>query len=86
MVIDAQENVLISSDGRAVLTDFGTTQQLINAGIVAGERSLQDSIPWSAPELLALTDEAHAHEVYTKASDVWAFGMVVYVRRIAYRC
>ena len=78
-MIDAQENVLISSNVRAVLTDFGTAQLLIDAGVVAGARSLNSSVRWSAPELLVLTDEAHAHEFYTKASDVWAFGMVIYV-------
>ena len=78
--------MLISSDGRAVLTDFGTAQLLINARVVAGARSSNGSVRWSAPELLALTDEAHTHDLYTKASDIWAFGMVIYVRRIAYRC
>ena len=77
---------MIPSDGRAALTDFGTAQLLIKAGVVAGPRLSNGSVRWSAPELLALTDEAHAHEIYTKASDVWAFGMVIYVRRTAYRC
>ena len=81
-LIDAQENVLISSNGRAVLTDFGRKQLLINVGAVVGTQSLQGSVRWSAPELLVLTDEAQTHECYTKASDVWAFGMVVYVRRV----
>jgi serine/threonine protein kinase len=33
-----------------------------------------------APELLEPVDVAGTQELHTKATDVWAFGMVVYVR------
>ena len=61
------------------MTDFGGRQPLISGGAAVGTQSLKGSIRWSAPELLALTDKVRAHVFYTKPSDVWAFGVVIYV-------
>ncbi|KAL5633729.1 hypothetical protein ACGC1H_005812 [Rhizoctonia solani] len=67
------ENVLISSEGVAVVTDLGASL-LKNRSlkIVPLERGLCFSIRWAAPELLDGDQEG----VNTKESDVYALGMV----------
>jgi serine/threonine protein kinase len=77
--------VLISQDGRPVLSDFGVSRLLINSVTIAGTTSLKGAARWMAPELMAPelmspADTPPTHEFHTKATDVWAFGMVVYVR------
>lgn len=74
-----QENVLISEEGRAVLADFGTSRLLKNSVTIAGTQTFKGSVRWTAPELFTPTDEPLEHLFHTKASDVWAFGMVIYV-------
>jgi serine/threonine protein kinase len=76
-----QENVLISADGRAVLSDFGTSRLLKNNITIAGTATFKGSVRWTAPELFKPSDEPLDHLFHIKASDVWAFGMVIYVRR-----
>ena len=48
---------------------------------VAGTTTLKGVMRWMAPELVVpgegVTSE---HRFHTKATDVWAFGLVVYVR------
>jgi serine/threonine protein kinase len=79
--------VLISQDGRPALSDFGVSRLLNNSVTIAGTTSLKGAARWMtpeliAPELMAPADIPPKHEFHTKASDVWAFGMVVYVRII----
>ena len=70
-------NVLMSSDGRALISDFGLSALLLSRN---GESSLRwasstvhGSWRWMSPELF--DDDAR----HTPASDIWAFGMVGYV-------
>jgi serine/threonine protein kinase len=83
--------VLISQDGRPVLSDFGVSRLLINSVTIAGTASLKGAARWMAPELMAPDLMAPAdippkHEFHTKATDMWAFGMVVYVGIITGCC
>jgi serine/threonine protein kinase len=75
--------VLISS-GRPVLSDFGVSRLLVNSVTISGTTSLKGAVRWMAPELIAPADTPSEHEFHTKATDVWAFGMVVYVRIITF--
>ncbi|KXN82314.1 Serine/threonine-protein kinase HT1 [Leucoagaricus sp. SymC.cos] len=64
-------NVLVSDDGRAMITDFGAS----HIALTCSDTSTQTAISpqWTAPELFK-SDRARP----TQASDVWAFGCVIY--------
>ena len=72
--------MLIAQDGRPVISDFGISRLLINSVTIAGTTSIKGNTRWMAPELLIPEEGAVLkHPCQTKATDVWAFGMVVYV-------
>ena len=63
-----------------MLSDFGVSRLLVNSMTVAGTSSLKGVMRWMAPELILPNEEIQMkHACHTKATDVWAFGMVVYV-------
>ena len=63
-----------------MIADFGVSRLLVESMTLAGTNSLKGSIRWMAVELVDSQDSASAaHQFHTKASDVWAFGMVLYV-------
>lgn len=71
-----QNSILISSQGRALIGDFGTSRTLVGgrsqpARAPAGKN---DILSW-APELLDVDQPG----IHSKETDVWAFGMTVYV-------
>ena len=68
----------MSSDGRPVLADFGISRFVSVNGETA-EASYEGSIRWMAWELMNELMMGSGRLVHTKESDVWAFGMVVYV-------
>lgn len=75
--------MLIAHDGRAVLSDFGVSRLLVNSKTVIGTTALKGVMRWMAPELIEPDEEVETrHACHTKATDVWAFGMVIYVRAI----
>ena len=75
--------MLIAHDGRAVLSDFGVSRLLVNSKTVIGTTALRGVMRWMAPELIEPEEEIETvHACHTKATDVWAFGMVVYVSAI----
>ena len=84
MPVDSQENVLISQDGRALLADFGIARLLSNGVTIAGTSNFKGSIRWMAPELLTSAGLAREHQLHTNETDVWAFGMTIYVRSSCY--
>ncbi|KAJ3567064.1 hypothetical protein NP233_g6603 [Leucocoprinus birnbaumii] len=78
-------NVLVTSFGRACITDFGLSSVLIEKSIA--QTAITPSVihggsyRWIAPELLE-TDSRP-----TKASDIWAFGCLCYqilIRRVPF--
>jgi serine/threonine protein kinase len=69
---------LIADDGRPVLSDFGISRLLIDSVTIAGTTSLKGNARWMAPELI-IPPVGSPDQLHTKATDVWAFGMIVYV-------
>ncbi|PAV17431.1 kinase [Pyrrhoderma noxium] len=69
-------NVLISPEGDPKLMDFGISHMLSTTTQYAETATSGEigSIPWMAPELLNPADTC----IHTLASDIWAFGMVVF--------
>ncbi|KAG6861734.1 hypothetical protein C0995_012738 [Termitomyces sp. Mi166 len=63
-------NILISTDGSAVMADFGISKILEDCGHDSSS-SLNLNPRWSAPELLCQTDNR-----LSPSSDVWSFAMV----------
>lgn len=69
-----KDNILISSQGEAVIGDFGCARMSHYSLPVAKVSSTsKGTTAFCAPESLA-------SGVYSKQTDVWAFGMTVYVR------
>ncbi|KAF9447814.1 kinase-like protein [Macrolepiota fuliginosa MF-IS2] len=78
------QNVLVSSDKRAVIADFGISHVATSA---IGTASFKGTINWSAPELFdVIVGEVVDGKDYprpTTASDIWSFGCV-FTRRIPF--
>jgi serine/threonine protein kinase len=72
--------VLISKDGHAVISDFGTSRLWMNNATIEGSTTFKHSTRWTAPELFQDASKVQGHLLHSKETDVWAFGMVVYVR------
>ena len=68
--------MLISDDGHALLTDFGTSHLAATSFSMTREQHPGGTLDWMAPEYLD-TDEL----MMTTAGDVWAFGMTALVRQ-----
>ncbi|KAG8898669.1 kinase suppressor of Ras 2 [Tulasnella sp. 403] len=64
------DNVLLSQDGNALLTDFGLSKRLEYYVTSVSDPSSVGSFPWLAPEVLNGSDRS-------KASDAYAFGMII---------
>lgn len=83
-----QDNVLISPDGDPLLSDFGISRMLVASGSLDRSTSVKGSTRWMAAELLRpdlLSDEVDGGfqgetAFHTKETDVWAYGMTLYVR------
>ncbi len=69
---DRQFNILISQSGEPLLADFG----LSHVQMASAKRSVR----WTALELFSLSDVSGNFCTPDKKSDIWAFGMTVYVR------
>ena len=64
-----------------MLSDFGISRLLINSKTLVGSTSLRGNMRWMAPELIMPVEgDELEHSGHTKATDVWAFGMVIYLR------
>ena len=74
--------MLVSEDGRAILSEFGTPMAVTKLESIAETQIAEEYARWTAPELLKASEQSSVYPFCTKASDVWAFGMVVYVCRI----
>ena len=71
--------MLISPNGDPLLSDFGVSRMLIASGTLDHTTTLGGTARWMAVELLKPTEEGDAPALPTTESDVWAFGMTVYV-------
>jgi len=72
------ENILLATDGQALLTDFGVARDLLTAASLTGERRLTDTgvslgtLEYMSPEQTAGTRDIDAR------TDVYALGCVLY--------
>lgn len=72
----------MNASGVPMLADFGQsralnyTQQVL---VTTSHETLKGTAHWIAYELLDFLDEDSAEIACTKESDMWAYGMVVYV-------
>ena len=73
----------MSVNGRPLLCDFGISRLLVDGVTITGTRRLKGSVRWMATELFEPGSTAieGRPNFDTKASDVWAYGMVLYVRQ-----
>ncbi|KAJ3574734.1 hypothetical protein NP233_g1566 [Leucocoprinus birnbaumii] len=65
------ENVLISNEGRCLITDFGTTQ-VVTATVTASASLVPTTLRFAAPEVVLTTGPP------TKERDIWSFGCLCY--------
>ncbi|KAF5361876.1 hypothetical protein D9756_002592 [Leucocoprinus leucothites] len=65
------ENVLISNEGRAMITDFGTTQ-ITTATVTATASLVPTTLRFAAPEVVLTSGPP------TKERDIWSFGCLCY--------
>jgi len=79
-------NILVSPEKRALLTDFGASRiESLHIGYT--NRAVNETIRWKAVELFKLIEEGDVPPDYTFETNVWAFGMTVYeilARKIPY--
>ncbi|KAG1763361.1 kinase-like domain-containing protein [Suillus occidentalis] len=72
-------NVLISSDGRAHLSDFGLSVIAVEfVGMSYFTSALNGTVRWIAPELLAIPEEEGATAIPTPNSDIYSFGCILF--------
>lgn len=79
--------MLVNNNGKPVLTDFGISRVLGESGTLGGTTSLKGSTRWMAAELMNLSPsttgpingDGNNNQLHTKETDIWAFGMVIYV-------
>lgn len=73
----------MTPDGTPMLADFGVSRALIytNADLQTSSYGrLKGTCRWMAYEILEVVEDTRKEIVCTKASDIWAYGMVIYVR------
>jgi len=69
-------NVLVDAAGRAILTDFGRAK--IIGDVFYSTPLMAGTAQYMAPELLHPTEEVDINELFSKQSDVYAFGILSY--------
>ncbi|KAI6006308.1 kinase-like domain-containing protein [Pisolithus orientalis] len=79
------DNVLITSDGRAVLTDFGLSILENSTFSMTVSREVGGSLRWMAPELVDTLGSQDPR--FTVETDIWAFAMTtlqLFTRKVPY--
>ena len=85
LIVDSQSNILMSESSddcpKPLLTDFGLSHVLSPAAmtvqLITDDVNAKGTLPFMAKEMLS--EDACREDFYTEASDVWAFGMTIYV-------
>ena len=72
-----QDNVRVSSSGDALICDFGLSRAFYSSQTFSSFTSLKGTAQYMAYELYVSSD---LHPKHSKETDVWAFGMTIYVR------
>ncbi|KAI6114183.1 kinase-like domain-containing protein [Pisolithus sp. B1] len=67
------KNVLISKDGRALLTDYGLSPLVDTSFSMTAAAPIRPTVRWLAPE------QIDSYGKVTSQADVWAFGMTALV-------
>ena len=67
----AARNVLVGSDSRYKIADFGMAKLMDDKGIFKAEKSMRVAIKWTALE--GMTEN-----IYSEKSDVWALGVIMW--------
>ncbi|KAJ8542571.1 hypothetical protein ON010_g12241 [Phytophthora cinnamomi] len=74
------DNILVGSDGRAKLTDFGLSSSVLRRN---PRRSTEKhtkpigAVRWKAPELLIAAKENNSRNIPSMEADIFAFGMCI---------
>ncbi len=79
---ELKHNVLVTPDNRAVLTDFGGSRMdSLSSGYSSSGCRVSGTLRWQAVELFPPpVDGDGPPPQHTFETDIWAFGMTVYVR------
>ena len=70
----------MSANGTPLLSDFGISRLQYDGKTITGTKTFRLTVRWIAPELIDESNDSTSHQMHTKETDVWAFGMVTYVR------
>ncbi|KAI6142836.1 kinase-like domain-containing protein [Pisolithus tinctorius] len=79
------DNVLVTSDGRAVLTDFGLSVLENSSFSMTVSNEFGGSLRWMAPEMV--NDLSTKDPRFSMEGDIWAFGMTaieLFTRKLPY--
>jgi serine/threonine protein kinase len=75
-----QDNVLISSAGAPMLTDFGLSTMRAVSEYMSDTTGFKGTVRWMAIEFFPLHETSSGCMIKpNEKTDVWAFGMTVYV-------
>jgi len=69
-------NILVNASERAILTDFGRARMI--GDVFYSTPLMAGTAQYMAPELFPPTDEVEINELFSKKSDVYAFGILSY--------
>ena len=79
LTFNKQSNVLVNSNGRACIADFGLSTSLTaisgRLGTYSTSRQNKGTVRWMAPELI---DPDNSHTRPTSRSDVYSFGSIMF--------
>ena len=74
---------MINDDSSAMICDFGCARiETASYSAAAPTATLKGTCNYWAPELLEIIPDGDASSIHTSKSDMWAFGMTVYVSDI----
>ena len=84
-IMTFKDNILMSSAGEPLISDFGLSHMMsATQTLMASNNSdggLKGTVRWMAIELFDIEEGEAGH---SKASDMWAYGMTVYVSHGAF--